>query len=172
MNEDLYVTVSPVAADARHQRVDGCAGAFEDLGEPVPRGDERARNSEICIACAGDRDDGGEIVGRCQPPAHVEKRAVHQRREACSTLIRFELDQLRREVSRPVPLRSRALRRILKDLVDREVLTLWEGSAMDRAVHTLLPMCEHGFEEQNRNAAAQEQAVRLLARLRAEGLYG
>ena len=69
-------------------------------------------------------------------------------------------------------MRSRALRRILKDLVDREVLTLWEGSAMDRAVHTLLPMCEHGFEEQNRNAAAQEQAVRLLARLRAEGLYG
>ena len=60
----------------------------------------------------------------------------------------------------------------LKDLVDREVLILWQGSAMDRAVQTLLPMFEHGFEEQKRDAAAQEQAVRLLARLRAEGLYG
>ncbi|WP_245293383.1 hypothetical protein [Methylobacterium sp. CCH5-D2] len=60
----------------------------------------------------------------------------------------------------------------LKDLVDREVLILWQGSAMDRAVHTLLPMFEHGFEEHKRDAAAQEQAVRLLARLRAEGLYG
>lgn len=59
----------------------------------------------------------------------------------------------------------------LKDLVDREVLILWQGSAMDRAVHTLLPMFEHGFEEQKRDAAAQEQAVRLLACLRAEGLY-
>ncbi len=43
---------------------------------------------------------------------------------------------------------------------------------MDRAVHTLLPMFEYGFEEQKHDAAAQEQAVRLLARLRAEGLYG
>ena len=60
----------------------------------------------------------------------------------------------------------------LKDLVDREVLILWQGSAMDRAVQTLLPMFEHGFEEQKRDAAAQEQAVRLLVRLRAEGLYG
>jgi hypothetical protein len=59
----------------------------------------------------------------------------------------------------------------LKDLVDREVLILWQGSAMDRAMHTLLPMFEHGFEEQKRDAAAQEQAVRLLTRLRAEGLY-
>jgi hypothetical protein len=61
---------------------------------------------------------------------------------------------------------------LLKDLVDREVLILWQGSAMDRAAHTLLPMFEHGFEEQKRDASAQEQAVRLLARLRAEGLYG
>lgn len=60
----------------------------------------------------------------------------------------------------------------LKDLVDREVLILWQGSAMDRAVLTLLPMFEHGFEEQKRDAAAQEQAGQLLARLRAEGLYG
>ncbi len=60
----------------------------------------------------------------------------------------------------------------LKDLVDREVLILWQGSAMDRAVHALLPMFEHGFEQQKRDAAAQGQAVRLLARLRAEGLYG
>ena len=59
----------------------------------------------------------------------------------------------------------------LKDLIDREVLILWQGSAMDQAVRALLPMFEHGFAEQQRDAAAQEQAVRLLARLRAEGLY-
>ena len=59
----------------------------------------------------------------------------------------------------------------LKDLLDREVLILWQDSAMDRAVHVLLPMFEHGFDERKRDAGAQEQAGRLLARLRAEGLY-
>jgi len=60
----------------------------------------------------------------------------------------------------------------LKDLTDREVLILWEGSAMARATSKLLPMFAHGFDEQKRDAAAQEQAGQLLARLQAEGLYG
>ncbi|AWB25227.1 MULTISPECIES: hypothetical protein [Methylobacterium] len=59
----------------------------------------------------------------------------------------------------------------LKDLTDREVLILWEGSAMERATSRLLPMFAHGFDEQKRDAAAQEQARQLLACLRAEGLY-
>lgn len=60
----------------------------------------------------------------------------------------------------------------LNDLTDREVLILWEGSAMDRATRLLLPMCEYGFEEHDHAAAAQLKACELLARLQAEGLYG
>ena len=59
----------------------------------------------------------------------------------------------------------------VKDLTDREVLILWEGSAMERATSRLLPMFAHGFDEQKRDTAAQEQARQLLARLQAEGLY-
>jgi len=65
-----------------------------------------------------------------------------------------------------------ALWYFLKDLTDREVLILWEGSAMERATSRLLPMFAHGFEEQRRDALAQEQANQLLARMQAEGLYG
>ncbi|BCM87918.1 hypothetical protein [Methylobacterium indicum] len=61
---------------------------------------------------------------------------------------------------------------LLKDLTDREVLILWEGSAMARAADKLLPMFSHGFEDTMRDGAAQDEASRLLARLRAEGLYG
>ncbi|MCJ2037546.1 hypothetical protein MKK55_01020 [Methylobacterium sp. J-059] len=59
----------------------------------------------------------------------------------------------------------------LKDLTDREVLILWEDSAMDRATRKLRPMCEHGFEKQDDGVAAQEQAGGLLTRFQAEGLY-
>jgi hypothetical protein len=59
----------------------------------------------------------------------------------------------------------------LKDLTDREVLILWQGSAMERATSRLLPMFAHGFEEEKRDTAAQEQACQLLARLQVEGLY-
>ncbi|WP_298961834.1 hypothetical protein [uncultured Methylobacterium sp.] len=65
-----------------------------------------------------------------------------------------------------------ALWYFLKDLTDREVLILWQGSAMERAASRLLPMFAHGFEEQMRDAAAQEQARQLLTHLQAEGLYG
>ncbi|KMO10287.1 hypothetical protein [Methylobacterium platani] len=65
-----------------------------------------------------------------------------------------------------------ALWYFLKDLTDREVLILWEGSAMERATSRLLPMFAHGFEEQRRDALAQEQAHQLLAHMQAEGLYG
>ncbi|MCF4130054.1 hypothetical protein [Methylobacterium sp. SyP6R] len=60
----------------------------------------------------------------------------------------------------------------LKDLTDREVLILWEGSAMARATSRLLPMFAHGFDEQKRDSTAQEQARQLLRELQAEGLYG
>ncbi|NGM37241.1 hypothetical protein G4G93_25525 [Methylobacterium sp. DB0501] len=60
----------------------------------------------------------------------------------------------------------------LKDLTDREVLILWEGSAMEQATSKLLPMFAHGFDEQKRDSAAQMQAHRLLSQLQAEGLYG
>ncbi|MDP4026956.1 hypothetical protein Q8W71_30670 [Methylobacterium sp. NEAU 140] len=59
----------------------------------------------------------------------------------------------------------------LEDLTEREVLLLWEGSAMDRAMRRLVPMFEHGFAERARDAEASEGARRLLARLQADGLY-
>ncbi|NGM37118.1 hypothetical protein G4G93_24875 [Methylobacterium sp. DB0501] len=65
-----------------------------------------------------------------------------------------------------------ALWYFLKDLTDREVLILWEGSAMEQATSKLLPMFAHGFDEQKRDASAQAQAHQLLIQLQAEGLYG
>lgn len=59
----------------------------------------------------------------------------------------------------------------LQDLTDREVLILWEGSAMDRAMGRLLPMFAHGFDEGARDAEAAAHAGQLLTRLGAEGLY-
>lgn len=59
----------------------------------------------------------------------------------------------------------------LKDLTDRQVLILWEDSAMDRATRKLMPMCEYGFGKLKEGVAAQEQACALLRRLQAEGLY-
>lgn len=56
-------------------------------------------------------------------------------------------------------------------LTDCQVLILWEGSAMDRAMQKLMPMCEYGFENREDGIAAQEQARALLSRLQAEGLY-
>ena len=59
----------------------------------------------------------------------------------------------------------------LRDLTDREILILWEGSTMDRVLQRLMPMCEHGFTDPSVEIRAQEQSVALLGRLRAEGLY-
>lgn len=64
-----------------------------------------------------------------------------------------------------------ALWSFIQDLTDREVLILWEGSAMDRAMRRLTPMCEHGFTNPAAETAAQRQAAALLGRLQAEGLY-
>lgn len=60
---------------------------------------------------------------------------------------------------------------LLKDLTDCEVLILWEGPAMDRAMQKLLPMCKHGFDKQENDVAAQNQVRALLSRLRTEGLH-
>lgn len=59
----------------------------------------------------------------------------------------------------------------LQDLTDREVLILWEGSAMDRAMQRLMPMCEYGFMDPDAEDQAQVRAAKLLGRLQAEGLY-
>ena len=42
---------------------------------------------------------------------------------------------------------------------------------MERATSRLMPMFAHGFDEQKRDATAQELARQLLACLQAEGLY-
>lgn len=59
----------------------------------------------------------------------------------------------------------------LRDLTDREVLILWEGSAMERATRQLLPMFAYGFDEGQGDGRAQLQAGELLMRLQADGWY-
>lgn len=59
----------------------------------------------------------------------------------------------------------------LEDLTGREILILWEGSAMDRAMQKLMPMCEYDFEKHEDRIVAQTQAGELLRRLQAGGLY-
>jgi hypothetical protein len=59
----------------------------------------------------------------------------------------------------------------LKDLTDREVLILWEGSTMDRAMRKLAPMCEQGFGKGDADQSAREWACSLLRHLQDEGLY-
>lgn len=59
----------------------------------------------------------------------------------------------------------------LSDLVEREVLELWEGSAFGEAWKLLEPMFAHGFEEERLDKSAQKQARKLLESLKREGLY-
>lgn len=59
----------------------------------------------------------------------------------------------------------------LEDLIEHEVLILWEGSAMDRAMQKLVPMCEHGFGSLNGEDEARQKSRELLRLLQVEGLY-
>lgn len=59
----------------------------------------------------------------------------------------------------------------LQDLLDRDVLVLWEGSAFGAAMQLLVPMFEHGFSIEKQDASAQRQARRLLEQLQREGYY-
>lgn len=56
----------------------------------------------------------------------------------------------------------------LKDLTDREVLVLWEGSAMGQAMQMLLPMFDHGLCEHGSEAVAHGQACVSLDSLHAK----
>ena len=60
----------------------------------------------------------------------------------------------------------------LRDLTEREILVLWEGSAMGEAMEMLFPMFEHGFHEAVMDASAQKQSRRLLRQLQTAGYYG
>ena len=64
-----------------------------------------------------------------------------------------------------------ALYYFLRDLIDREVLILWEGSPMGEAMGLLFPMFEHGFAEERLDASTQKRARRLLTSLQAQGYY-
>lgn len=64
-----------------------------------------------------------------------------------------------------------ALYYFLEDLLQRDCLVLWEGSAMGTAVEMLMPMFAHGFERERQDASAQKQARRMLEKLQREGFY-
>ncbi|MBX9933239.1 MAG: hypothetical protein K2Y56_17165 [Methylobacterium sp.] len=72
---------------------------------------------------------------------------------------------------RPAILVMMTLYRFLEDLIDREVLILWEGSAMAEAMRWLVPMFEQRLENAEQDAAARIEAGALLTRLQREGLY-
>jgi hypothetical protein len=59
----------------------------------------------------------------------------------------------------------------LEDLLSREVLSLTEGSNMAEAVSMLLPMMEHGFDNERRDASARKQAARMLRWFQERGFY-
>ncbi len=61
--------------------------------------------------------------------------------------------------------------RFLEDLIEREVLILWEGSAMGEAMRGLVPMFEKKLDNAELDAAARAEASALLTRLQAEGFY-
>lgn len=63
------------------------------------------------------------------------------------------------------------LRMFLDELIDRQILILWEGTPMEWAMRQLSIMSKHGFEDLGLVAAAQDDAQILLASLRREGLY-
>ena len=64
IEKDLYVTVPPIGTDVSHKHVNGLSGAFEDLGEPFPRGDQCACNVERCVACSRNLDNCGDFGAR------------------------------------------------------------------------------------------------------------
>ena len=59
----------------------------------------------------------------------------------------------------------------LEDLLARDVLSLTEGSSMGEAVTMLLPMMEHGFDSERRDASARKQAGRMLRWFQDRGFY-
>jgi hypothetical protein len=59
----------------------------------------------------------------------------------------------------------------VKELIDRGILVLWEGSDVGEAINLLVPMFEHGFEVEKQDLSAQKQARKLLDRLQREGYY-
>lgn len=59
----------------------------------------------------------------------------------------------------------------LDDLLSREVLSLFEGSAMGEAVTLIMPMMEHGFEEERQDASARKQAARMLRWFQWRGFF-
>ncbi|MGX9981931.1 hypothetical protein [Methylobacterium fujisawaense] len=59
----------------------------------------------------------------------------------------------------------------LEDLLARDVLALAEGSSMAEAVTLLLPMMEHGFAVEARDASARKQAARMLRWFQERGFY-
>ena len=72
---------------------------------------------------------------------------------------------------RPAILVMMSLYRFLEDLIDREVLILWEGSAMAEAMRGLVPMFAQKLDADELDAAGRVEAGALLARFKAEGLY-
>lgn len=72
---------------------------------------------------------------------------------------------------RPALSIAMALYYFLRDLIDGDILVLWEGSAMGEAMGLLFPMFEHGFAEERRDRSAQKRARRMLDHMRGQGYY-
>lgn len=130
----------------------------------VPTDPDQAARAEADIAALR-----GDLKAACLEP--LSDLPEKKRHALARRIERIGKDVAARWTHRSALGAMLALWYFVKDLTDREVLILWEGSAMERATSRLLPMFAHGFEEQKRDAAAQDQARELLVRLQAEGLY-
>lgn len=64
-----------------------------------------------------------------------------------------------------------ALFYFIQDLLEREVLVLWDDSSFGKAINLLIPMFEHGFEQEKIDKSAQKKARQLLSFFNREGLY-
>jgi hypothetical protein len=131
----------------------------------------------------------GVVAAKCfsDPDAEVVKRLEDLLVQACVEPIADLPEQKGIQVARrierttdaiakdfddqPAVKIAMALYYFLQDLLEREVLVLWEGSAFAEAMQILMPMFEHGFEVQRIDASAQKQARRLRERLEREGYY-
>ncbi|SFG79889.1 hypothetical protein [Methylobacterium gossipiicola] len=63
------------------------------------------------------------------------------------------------------------LRIFLDELINRQIVILWEGTPMDWAIRQLTSMSKHGFDEPELVALAHAQAAEMLISFQKEGFY-
>ena len=146
---------------------------------PIPA---RIRHAPVLRSEGGARAGQGS-VNRGEPSADVVNARLKGAVEAQLALL--ALDHQLRSDQVPLPGGAQGDEEVLLagaealvagllgqgERADREVLILWEGSAMAEAMRGLVPMFAQKLDAVELDAAARVEAGALLARFKAEGLY-